>query len=121
MTDGLNRLLQRAVFQIGKHLRLHGQDPAILRAGGYVIFRQAITYNAAHRRGRIQRNALNDNFFRLVIQLADIGIIDLGFLQLVFQQFSGVVRLCANSVIHHHLKNQVGSALQIQAQMDAVQ
>ena len=32
-----------------------------------------------------------------------------------------MVRLCAHSVIHHHLENQVGSALQIQAQMDAVQ
>ena len=30
LTDGFNRLLQRAVFQIGQHLRLHGQDPAIL-------------------------------------------------------------------------------------------
>src|SRR5689334_7913873 len=47
--DRFNRLFQRAIFQIGKLLRLHGQDPAIFGAGGNVIFRQAIAYNSANR------------------------------------------------------------------------
>ncbi len=55
------------------------------------------------------------------IGFADIGKSDVGFLQLALQVLGGGGSLGIDRVIDHHLKDEVGAALQIEPQMDAVQ
>src|SRR6185437_2268478 len=102
---------------------LHRERPGIVLSADQIVFVQLVAYDAAQLRARIQGDAFDHHTPRIVcrIRLADIGIRNLGLCQLVFEQFHRVIGLGVNSIVDHHLEDQVKSALEVQSQMDSPQ
>ena len=73
-------------------------------------------------RSRLRRHALEHDLVGMIhrVRLGDLGVIDLVSAQVFFQALQRAVGISVHRVVHLHLQNQVGAALQIEPQMDVV-
>ena len=59
VANGLDGLRHGTVLELGERLRLHGQRPGVLGAGGEVVLRQQVADDLAQVGGGLRRNTLD--------------------------------------------------------------
>src|SRR5581483_506511 len=108
---GAGRLQAEHITVIGA-----GADVILLLVGGGI---QNIVAKAADGIGR---DAFDYDLLGMAgrVGLIDVAIRNLVFAEQVFETLDGDIRIGVHRVVHLHLKDQVGAAFQVEAEMDAL-
>src|ERR1700685_3665125 len=122
VADGLNRLGHSLGLQVGQQGGLHGHAPRVAAAGSDVILRQVVLHDAQQIAARGRRNALQRQVIGIVLRigLRNVGPVDLVAAQLLLEHINGILRVHVDRVVDLHLQDQMGSAAQIETQLDAL-
>src|SRR5208283_1978596 len=122
VADGLNRLSYGLILQLGEHLRLHRENVCTLGSRTQVVLGQALRNDILQVGASTRWNALQHDLVGTVLRigLGDIGKGNLALVELLFEDFDSVVGISVDRVIHLHLQDEVGSALQIESQVNAL-
>ena len=121
VANSLDCLTDGAVLQFRQRLRLHRQGPGVLCSGRQLVLGQAVAHDRAQISAGFRRHTFDNDLVRIIyrVRLADLRVIDLAGAQVRLQSFDRVVRLHIHRIVHLHLKDQVGPAFEVQAQVNS--
>ena len=122
VADGFDGLSNRLVLHVRQILRLHGESPDVIGSRVQVVFREAFGNDIQQIFASVRRDTFDHNFVRTVLRvgLGDVCEGDFPLVELFFENFDSVVRVNVHRVVDLHLEDQVSSAPQIQAKVNAV-
>ena len=108
------------VLRASQHGRLEADDPGIIGAGGQVVFAELVGDERAKIAGGADVDAAQGDALRSRsrIELEDVAEGDVLFLQRVLEPLDGLIGFGVDGVVDLNLKDQMGSAAQVKAEMD---
>jgi hypothetical protein len=120
--DDLDRLLQRMRLQVGHRAGLHGQRPGIVRARSNVVLRAVLrVQDAANIVAAIRGSSADLNGVRTAEIRRNRANRDAVGLQILLDMRRVAVAGDAYRLIHHHLQDEMGAALEVETEVDSLQ
>ena len=118
--DGFERLVHRLGAQIGDHRGLHGQQIAVVLAGGrgHGPVGELIVDEIAEAAGSSRIDIAHQNV--RVVHAANLAEVDVLVVQLLAELIDGLVAALADGLLDLHLQHEMAAALQVESQLDAV-
>ena len=103
-------------------MRLHREIPGVIRARRDFVLGQALVHDAHQIAARTGGHALDRDVVGIVVRigLGDFRKGNFALVQLLFEDFDGVVGVDLHRIVDLHLQDQVRPAAQIEAEVDAL-